>query len=278
MEPFHEQRLYDTDLPVYAQKVEDNNYLAHWHRDGELAYVLSGKIRLGADRESRVLEAGGLALFPSDRIHHYDSGSLSSEIIIIVFKPSAIGPDHGWPGKGILNQSLFSREELDSFRTGLSGQLRDLFMKIWEEQENGEKGTDLIIKASLLELTGLFYRYLPDGEIPGKGMSKGVRHIRKALDYLETHFDQSVNLDSMARSLELSPCHLSRLFQRYTGMGYREYLNRIRVEKARERLSSCEDSLTSILYDCGFSSVRTFNRVYKNLRGEAPSLSRKKLT
>jgi len=56
-----------------------------------------------------------------------------------------------------------------------------------------------------------------------------------------------------------------------TGVNYVRYLNITRVSQAAEQLSNGGKSITQIAMDCGFNSVRSFNRTFKEIMGCTPS-------
>lgn len=58
-------------------------------------------------------------------------------------------------------------------------------------------------------------------------------------------------------------------------MTFGHYLNNYRIEKASDLLKSTEDPITEIVFKSGFGSIKTFNRVFKQIRGCSPSSYKK---
>ncbi|MFD1885331.1 helix-turn-helix domain-containing protein [Paenibacillus wenxiniae] len=56
-----------------------------------------------------------------------------------------------------------------------------------------------------------------------------------------------------------------------TGIGYNTYINELRIQRAEQQMTIRERKLIDIALDCGFGNVRTFNRVFRQLRGCSPS-------
>src|SRR5689334_23133954 len=104
MRAFHENRTYGSAFPFTAFVSSNIDFLAHWHNDLEMIYVLEGSIRMGINSETRVLLAGDLAVCSSGDIHYYDSKDNNSKLILVIFNPSLIGFPAGWP----LNMRLTS--------------------------------------------------------------------------------------------------------------------------------------------------------------------------
>lgn len=51
---FHETKIYGQHIPIQAFKEKDFSFMAHWHLDVELIYVLSGTIQIGINSENRI--------------------------------------------------------------------------------------------------------------------------------------------------------------------------------------------------------------------------------
>ncbi len=69
-----------------------------------------------------------------------------------------------------------------------------------------------------------------------------------------------------------SPSHFSKMFKKFTGMNFSEYLNFVKTEYAVTLLKSNKSlTKTEICEQCGFSTIRNFNRVFKNITGFAPN-------
>jgi len=81
------------------------------------------------------------------------------------------------------------------------------------------------------------------------------------------NFNLSVNL--IADELKLTPVALSRLFKKYNGMCISDYINSVRIMHAKQLLRTGA-GLAVIAPKCGFSSLRTFMRVFKNMEAMTP--------
>lgn len=100
--------------------------------------------------------------------------------------------------------------------------------------------------------------------------------IDEALTYIDTHFKENITLPLLSEHLYRSPCHISHLFKKFAGPGFKEYLTHKRITEARRLLKG--DSTRKILavaLEVGFSDLSTFNRAFKRLAGMNPSQYRK---
>ena len=79
-----------------------------------------------------------------------------------------------------------------------------------------------------------------------------------------------ITLTTISNYCSINPCHLSELFHKKLGLTLKQYINFLRVNYAKKQLRLTEDSVTTICYDSGFSSISSFNRNFLALVGTTP--------
>lgn len=115
--------------------------------------------------------------------------------------------------------------------------------------------------------------YSKSGLTPEK--VKSLAHRLKT--YMETEkpfLNEDLSLPLLAEQSEISRPYLSQIINQEYQMNFYDFVNRYRVEEAKERLIS-EDhkhlSVLGIAFDCGFKSKSSFNRYFKKYSGVSPS-------
>jgi AraC-like DNA-binding protein len=98
--------------------------------------------------------------------------------------------------------------------------------------------------------------------------------VRKSLRLLDDGLTQGVELDNVARGAGLSRPHFYKLFRENTGVTPALYANTMRIERALERLTASQTSVTDIGYELGFSSQSHFTHFFAANVGIAPTLYR----
>jgi AraC-like DNA-binding protein len=278
MRAYHENRLYSSKHPFYVSQHINFNFLAHWHTDVEIIYVCEGSIRIGINSESRLLHAGDIAICSSGDIHYYDSTSTTSTIILVIFHPSLIGCTGSWP-----TQSRFLSPFMDGNHATKKPfvvlpkhhqEITELILKIKQEVDKKESHYENVTTGMIHTLCGLLLRHIPSRQIDLSGDNRRILNMKimqEVLDYLEANYMNGVKLEEAAQQAKMSLFHFSRFFKNITGMSYTSYLNRLRVDKAEEMIMSTHQTMLEIAFECGFTNVRTFNRVFKQLKKCKPT-------
>jgi len=100
--------------------------------------------------------------------------------------------------------------------------------------------------------------------------------VRKVHDFIGINFMAALNREELARTVELSPDHLGRMFLQLYGEKISEYINRLRIKEAADRLVNKRERIIDIAYSLGFENISTFNSTFLALKGITPREFRKK--
>ncbi len=86
------------------------------------------------------------------------------------------------------------------------------------------------------------------------------------------YLNPRLTLIELAKSLSLSPNHLSQIINQYEQVNFHDFVNKYRVEEFIQRVQSNKDfSLLAHAFDSGFNSKTTFNSVFKKIKSVTPS-------
>lgn len=92
----------------------------------------------------------------------------------------------------------------------------------------------------------------------------------RILFYLNQHFRNEITLGSLSATFGYSPSYLSRYFKDCFGIGMNQYINILRLRNALLLMQERKNTHTYCALESGFTSVRTFYRVFKQELGCAP--------
>jgi AraC-like DNA-binding protein len=102
--------------------------------------------------------------------------------------------------------------------------------------------------------------------------------LRKAVEYLDAHFDQSLTLDILAGRAKLSVSRLAHRFKEETGATLIEYLTWVRIGHAQRLLAETNKSCQKIADEVGYNNQSYFSRAFRRVVGITPRQFRRRGT
>lgn len=193
-----------------------------------------------------------------------------------------IHPDFflGYPLAKNIKQYNFFSYELDE-ALHLSDKEKDTIVAVFEiieEELNNridEFSQDVVIAQIdlLLKYCNRFYKRQ---FITRKAVNNTV--LQKAEQILEEHFNNEKRersgiptVTQIAGQINISPGYLSDLLRSLTGQSAQQYIHQKLIEKAKEKLSTTELSVSEIAYELGFEHSQSFNRLFKAKVKQSPA-------
>lgn len=98
----------------------------------------------------------------------------------------------------------------------------------------------------------------------------GNQLINEVIHYIGKHYMEDISLSLLADTFYLSKEHLSRLFKKETGTNLFSYIMELKLNDAKELLTSTEMTLDEIAFKLGFSNGNYFSKVFKKNTGQSP--------
>ena len=109
---------------------------------------------------------------------------------------------------------------------------------------------------------------------------KSYKHLNRLTDitnYIKENYEGDISLESLAKIFGYSPTYLSKMFQKYAKVSYREYLQSIRLERACAELVNTNHMLGDIAINNGFANSKAFAKAFKKKNDILPSEYRKRM-
>ena len=101
--------------------------------------------------------------------------------------------------------------------------------------------------------------------------TEGLR-MNDVYRYTMEHYSEHISLEQIASVAHLTVQAFCRYFKKHTRKTYIRFLNEIRINEACKKMTgSAAVAISSVAYECGFSSAVSFNRVFKQVTGVSPS-------
>ena len=161
------------------------------------------------------------------------------------------------------SKNIWKKEELEG--TSLLSVLQSLIA----EHEGLKYASQVATKLKIMELLVEILRSdSPTDERSPHNQTAAL--IYNTMVYVRNHFAEDTDERELARSLGMSYSYFSRSFKRVTGMTFKQYLNRTRVNQAEKMLCRGNASVSEIATRCGYNSISYFISVYKGITGKTP--------
>ena len=99
--------------------------------------------------------------------------------------------------------------------------------------------------------------------------------IGRVIAVMKQNPSLKLDLSAMARTASMSPFHFLRVFEELTRISPARFLAALRIERAKRLLLESSQSVTSVCFDVGYSSLGTFTRMFTEFVGVPPNAFRK---
>jgi AraC-like DNA-binding protein len=234
-----------------------------------LSFTRSGAFTLHAGRESAVIDANhAMFMLSGESYTMANTFGRRSFGYSLAFHPdltTGIAPRLRHPATAVKLPAIVARD--------VSPHAYLLHSLLIERLQRGVATSPLEIEESALLIAGQALR--PQGA-DEKAQVKPLKSrqpreiVEEAKALLAANCRQAIRLVDIARTLDLSPFHLCRLFTRHAGLGMHRYLTRLRLRAALEDVADPRASLTDVALEHGFSSQSHFTDAFRAEFGMTP--------
>lgn len=140
--------------------------------------------------------------------------------------------------------------------------------KALEGLEDLRLQTDMKCIDNVEKIMGLMERRFQGiiNEIKNYKRDHGTQLVETIKEYVMEHYQKEVSLNEVAQHIGLSPYYLSKLFKKIEGENYKDYVIRIRMERAKELLRK-KKSIKETALEVGYTDPNYFSRAFKKHTG-----------
>jgi transcriptional regulator GlxA family with amidase domain len=100
--------------------------------------------------------------------------------------------------------------------------------------------------------------------------------IKKAQAYIEANYQEKITVDQLAEMLALGRRNLERRFKKATSNSVVEYIQRVKMEVAKNSLESSRENVNEVMYQVGYTDPKAFRLTFKRVTGLSPKQYRSK--
>ncbi|WP_026701284.1 response regulator transcription factor [Salibacterium aidingense] len=99
--------------------------------------------------------------------------------------------------------------------------------------------------------------------------------LKRLLQFIENHYAEPLSLTTLSESFHFNPSYLSSYFSTHLNIGFSDYLNQVRIVKAKQILETSSVSVSMVSEMVGYSDPSYFCKVFKQMEGSSPGSYRK---
>lgn len=265
---------YSPHFYAYYYKQWNNYYMTyHQHNSTEIMYLISGgcvvdvRSRAGVEESFR-LKRGELIILDANISHRLivEEGT-SCRMLNVEFgfvEYSGVAPSVAKLAReeAILAEllqvpfsSLIMPDPEEIYHV-----LKALVLELDQRSGSGGSMVDLLFCELLLRLARLRKEQLHTSQQPSQ---LSQLYVRRSIEYLHQNYDQSIQVKDIAAAVNLHPGYLHRIFKIHTGRTLSDYLNMLRMEKAKMLLGQSDIPIAEIADYVGISSRQYFHLLFK---------------
>lgn len=236
----------------------------HYHNYYEIFYLLSGQCHFLLKDSIYHLEKGDLVFISPGELHH-SLYKENCEVCMIYFKKEHI----------LLRQTAETHSFMGSVPVLYQETFQGLLSKMLSENANIDEYSESFTTTYLQEILLLLMRHSIPAEMEPDLFHSKDADILSATKYIYKNFKNHITLDEVSSIASLSPTYFSKKFKQITGMGFKEYLNYVRLKHAQTALLTTDSTITDIALEYGFNDSNYFKDLFKKVYGKSPREFRK---
>jgi AraC-type DNA-binding domain-containing proteins len=259
-------------LKVYLNK-EREDYPQHWHIAAEIIMPLEDTYTAIINENEYILKPNDILVIPPGEIHQLKAPSKGSRVII------------QFDGTMLNDISEFI-SIFQSFRpcvvvTGetmpeVHKELKELIMEITSEYFSEMPYKDAAAYSLLIRIFAILGRkYANRNEAVMKGRTRKQHEyfdrFFNVCQYINEHCTENIKIDDIAAIAGFSKYHFTRLFKEIMNVSCYDYLTNRRIMYAEQLLIEPDLTIMQVAMKSGFSSLATFNRVFRAKNHCTPS-------
>ncbi len=245
---FYQQEHIGSPNHIKIEENENFSFPTHIHQCYEFIYLHHGCMDVTIDGKSFTLHGGESVLVFPNQVHSLESEN--SKHTLCIFSPEFVKSYSKIVNDKIPNDNKFV----------LDSETLELFFKM------KDNSTEIFNKGVLYLICDNFNRFATYSKTNVD--KKSLLH--KMFDFVEKSFDGDCTLVALSEELGYNYSYLSRYFKNSVGMSFNNYVSNYRLNHACYLLKISDNNIIQCAFDSGFTSSRSFNRVFKQCFGMTP--------
>ncbi len=254
----------DFKIRIYVNK-ECEDYPKHWHTDAEVIIPIDSSYRVVIDDNAYNLCANDIIIIPPGELHQLYSPP-GGQRIILQFDCTLLYTLKGF--SSAFNMFHPCVVISPSTMPSIHNELVLLIMNMTSEYFSSLPFKEAFVYSALISFFTILSRNCVkvDEKFSNIKNQKHLEYIKlfvKVCNYINQHCTENIKVEDIAKIAGFSKYHFTRLFKQVMNMSWYDYLINRRIMQAERLLTDQELSIMQVAMKSGFSSLATFNRLFK---------------
>ena len=272
---YYEDLVFDSGTKINVSNQIDNRYFntVHWHPYVEILFSLCDGNKATVSFIPYLLNKNDIAVIYSGELHSVQS--VKDDSCLIIQFPLALLAVMGelnnvLPRLSSLNCIHYDKNDPEAVQMARCAE------SIKEHYFGNEPFREVLVYADLLNLFSLIGKRCirsADGTPASGGIADkaNLELMTEACLFISENCMKTLSLNDVAAHVGVSRSHFAHLFKDYTNMTFVDFLTMERVKLAETFFMNPQLRMIDIAFESGFSSISSFNRAFRKIKGCSPS-------
>lgn len=259
-------------LPMYKEPIRIQSFIdhnsgrdIHWHEEIEILYFTRGKGTVSCNLRDIEVKAGDIIFVNGNELHAGCFNGTNTLCYCIQINTEFF---HNMLGKEyVVFENVISDERC--------AELLDSIISL----SKLEGFTNIIeAKRNLFEFLMLVAKDHVSAVLSEDAYKKHFRRLdtfNSIIEFIEMNYDQPLTVKEIADRFFISPSYFAHFFKERTGRSVIDYINHVRIERAKGILRIEDADIGEVACRVGFSDINYFSRKFRMLEGITPSQYKK---
>jgi AraC-like DNA-binding protein len=250
----------------------------HFHPEYEIVYVEANNGLRHIGNHISKYEGSDIALIGPNIPHlNFDYGVKNTvNTVVVQMKENFLGDDFFSLSEMNAIKNLFEKSKSGIVFYGETKKIAGEKLKLLKTLPHFEQLLMLLQIFNLLA-NSTESEILNAKPIANASILKEQQRLQMINHYIEANYQNEIDVNVVAQVCNLSTPAFCRYFKKTTHYTFTDFLNQFRINQAKNLLLQ-NKNITETCYECGYSSISYFNKVFKKMTGENPSSFKKNIT
>jgi len=243
----------------------------HWHEHLEFIWIQEGHMTAVVQAKTYELTPGDLLIINSGELHMTRiEHAMQIPYTLIQFSSKRL--QELLPNRGLLHFTTFIPAADVQKTPGLIDSLLEM-QRLFDQESDGYQ---LLFTARFYEFLHTLYRNFSTQVLPETeaASARDLRRVTDIVNWTQEHFREPVSLEDAAGRLGISREYFCRIFKKYTGQTYLDFLCATRTMSFYSELKNSDLSIPMLMEQNGLTNYKTFIRTFRALYGTTPQKAR----